>query len=427
MILGLSLAYNAYTLHQKIFQSRMDKQQQQEQEQEQQSKEKYQQENETQKNLQQAKLNQPQTQENQQEEQEILENEIELFLQKATSRNLRSKLQKFLPKFKWELQISAFSDHEQVIITDKNNLLQKLKNMKKDGIDHLQIVSDFDQTVTPFHHNQKMSPSTLGAVRICEDTPEFLKKELEKNFKYYYPIEQDPTIETEHKVKYMQEWNEKVGEAFKKSGITGEIFQKCADKANFAVRHLFKEFFILCSQVNLPFFYVSGGINAFVHTILDQITDINQYDNLFLNSQKAIFDKHQNQLIDMHMEVCTSSKHEILNKEIYDFKKNTILLGDSQHDILMGGNIEAENQISILFLNEKLADNIKDFQLEGWDIIIRDPTGQGSYIVALQILQEIGLKEFQKEKYDITLKSHKNIFQSKENYKEINEILCQLA
>lgn len=58
------------------------------------------------------------------------------------------------------------------------------------------------------------------------------------------------------------------------------------------------------------------------------------------------------------MDVCTSSKHEILNRKVYDFKKNTILLGDSNHDILMGGNTGAENQISILFLNERLVGNI---------------------------------------------------------------------
>lgn len=49
----------------------------------------------------------------------------------------------------------------------------------------------------------------------------------------------------------------------------------------------------------------------------------------------------------------------------------------------MSKNCNSENQLSILFLNEKLAENIQDFYEDGWDIIIREQGGEASFLLPL--------------------------------------------
>lgn len=75
-----------------------------------------------------------------------------------------------------------------------------------------------------------------------------------------------------------------------------------------------------------------------------------------------MFINRKDKVMDLDMLIDTSSKHEILNlKNHKNFKKNTIVLGDSNNDIRMSGCMNSDNVVSVLFLNPKQEKDLESF------------------------------------------------------------------
>ena len=88
--------------------------------------------------------------------------------------------------------------------------------MRKEGLDHLQIVSDFDNTISSFKTNEGHKvPSTFGCF---EESQGIVRVEMQQKMlaalHKYLPYELDPTLPRELKKVFMNEWNEKVSEIF---------------------------------------------------------------------------------------------------------------------------------------------------------------------------------------------------------------------
>lgn len=70
------------------------------------------------------------------------------------------------------------------------------------------------------------------------------------------------------------------------------------------------------------------------------------------------------------MKIFTQTKCDSLDAKNLDFKKNTILMGDSNHDIHMSKKMNSENVLNILFLKEDFHENIDKYLENGWDMVI---------------------------------------------------------
>lgn len=137
------------------------------------------------------------------------------------------------------LQEHEFNGDYSFYFKDFHELKTKLLSMKKDGIDKLQIVSDFDQTTTCFEINNKQSCSSFGTFRLSELTSQTFKKTTQSLYNSYAPIEFDPNINIRHKKLLLKDWYEAVKEAFLHENITKQKCLSILNDANIGLRYQF--------------------------------------------------------------------------------------------------------------------------------------------------------------------------------------------
>lgn len=134
--------------------------------------------------------------------------------------------------------------------------------------------------------------------------------------------------------------------------------------------------------MSIPFYLVSGGIDLFIASSLHTITDINYYRNFFLFSNRLIFNR-KGKLIEVQMTIDETKKNKILNKDNFQFYKNTLIFGDANHDIEMGRDMGNKCSLGIAFLKEEQRDQMPFYIEKGWDIII---VGEGNFLIHQQLL-----------------------------------------
>ena len=78
------------------------------------------------------------------------------------------------------------------------------------GHKRIQVVSDFDYTITKQRtENGEMVLTSFGILHACKSLPPLYIEETDKLYHKYRPLEIDPKVPIEDKMKYMIEWWEK--------------------------------------------------------------------------------------------------------------------------------------------------------------------------------------------------------------------------
>lgn len=115
---------------------------------------------------------------------------------------------------------------DNVHIKNEEKLKEIMVNMCKSGIKRLQIVSDFDKTITKQHENGVPHMSSFGKclhgkINKIDNSTSFIAifssiPTAAQNIEYqstvkalrkkYYPIEMDPHLTVEEKIKHMEDW-----------------------------------------------------------------------------------------------------------------------------------------------------------------------------------------------------------------------------
>ena len=287
------------------------------------------------------------------------------------------------------LQEKEYDGEYSFHFKDPEDLKRKIKDMKADGIEELQIVSDFDMTTTCFKINGKHCDSLFGSFRTTDYTSHSFKKTTQSLYNSYGPIEIDPNIDIQQKRILLKEWYEAVKVAFLHEGITKQKCLNVLNDANFGVRYGYREFFNICKVMNLPYYMISGGITEMVQTILAKAADIKNYSNFFTFSNDMIFDK-DGVLEDMNMKVYATTKYGILDKRKFSFKKNTLLFGDLVTDYDMASKMSSKNLIAIAFLESGKEEMLKNY-LEKFDVVIQ---GDGDFLLHDKLLRHVaGIEE----------------------------------
>ena len=76
----------------------------------------------------------------------------------------------------------------------------------KGGAAKLQIITDFDMTLSRFSYKGKRCPTCHNSIDNCQLVTDECRKKLLQLKKKYYAIEVDPVLTVEEKYPYMVEW-----------------------------------------------------------------------------------------------------------------------------------------------------------------------------------------------------------------------------
>eukprot|EP00607_Mallomonas_marina_P008902 CAMPEP_0182423000 /NCGR_PEP_ID=MMETSP1167-20130531/8885_1 /TAXON_ID=2988 /ORGANISM="Mallomonas Sp, Strain CCMP3275" /LENGTH=372 /DNA_ID=CAMNT_0024601569 /DNA_START=84 /DNA_END=1202 /DNA_ORIENTATION=+ len=314
---------------------------------------------------------------------------------------------------------------QTVIFRDKESFEKKRQKFVKDGASKLQVVSDFDYTLSTYKLKDSRCQSTHGVIEtILPPEAQIRAHELSQ---YYYPLEVSANLDFATKCELMREWTMKSHDLLVKYGITRkdikDAVRNCFDQQKTKLREEVDGFFLCLQREDIPLLVFSAGIGDVVEELLyqglshlhrvarpeavaggvEESAEMSGYQlpsNVHVVSNRMIFSgpDPQDRLIgfeDLVFHVfnkrATSISHtSFLLRSDLSHRENLLLVGDSLGDPHMseGLSCKAENTIKIAYLNDHL-ERLPSY-LEAFDLII---LGDPSFSIPVSIVNEVILAD----------------------------------
>lgn len=263
---------------------------------------------------------------------------------------------------------------ENVHIRNEEDLLKKINKMIMDGSSKVQIVTDFDHTLTRHSmDNGAIVLTSFGMFRECPSTPQRYKDEDNRLSAIYKPIESDPVMSTDDKTKHMIDWYTAAHALLKGVKFPKHELMEIAVKMKECFRTGVQDLMCWSEQHSVPVLVFSAGLGESVVAAL-------QASNYMLPNVKVVsnfLDMDDNDVIVgiKGVVIHTYNKNEaaIKDTEYYTMVKersNVILMGDNIGDAGMAEGMEhCDVVIKVGFLGNNKEGNLQKY-LEKFDIVL---------------------------------------------------------
>jgi len=281
--------------------------------------------------------------------------------------------------------------NNNILITNKEKFEELKDNFKKDGVEKLHVLADFDRTLTKAFVNGENTPSLISVLRD-EDylTPDYPKK-AKAFYEKYHAIEISPDISIEEKTKLMKEWWTKHFQLLIDSNLNIKDIEQAMKSSNLIFRDRVSELLDILKDNDIPLVVLSSsGIGR--ESIASYLKNKQKlFENIHIISNSFNWDKNGKAISVNQPVIHGMNKNETVIDsfpEIYNTvkdRKNVILLGDSISDIDMITGFDYDNLIKIGFLNENIEENLENYKQKYDVLILNDSSAE--FIVNL--LQEI--------------------------------------
>ncbi|XP_016006318.2 7-methylguanosine phosphate-specific 5'-nucleotidase isoform X1 [Rousettus aegyptiacus] len=245
--------------------------------------------------------------------------------------------------------------------------------LRRGGGDRLQVISDFDMTLSRFAYNGKRCPSSHNILDNSKIISEECRKELKALLHHYYPIEIDPHWTIKEKLPHMVEWWTKAHSLLCEQKIQKFQIAQVVRESNAMLREGYKTFFNTLYQNSVPLFIFSAGIGDILEEIIRQKQVF--HPNIHVVSNYMDFDEDgflqgfKGQLIHTYNKNSTVCENSGYFQQLQG-KTNILLLGDSMGDLTMAdGVLGVENILKIGFLNDKVEEQ-RERYMESYDIVL---------------------------------------------------------
>ncbi|XP_053496219.1 7-methylguanosine phosphate-specific 5'-nucleotidase-like isoform X1 [Ictalurus furcatus] len=96
--------------------------------------------------------------------------------------------------------------HASVRMRDGGRVETIIEHMRREGPNALQVISDFDMTLTRFAHNGTRCPTSYSILHSSAVISEDCKAKMSDLFDLYYPVEINTSMSVEEKIPHMEEW-----------------------------------------------------------------------------------------------------------------------------------------------------------------------------------------------------------------------------
>jgi len=272
----------------------------------------------------------------------------------------------------------------------------KLKAISEGGCEKLQLIVDFDNTLTRHHKNGNLTDCSWG---VMENSPLLPKGYTDKTNALrakYLPIEMDPNLTVEEKIPHMEAWYKQANKLLQETGIQKDLFSQFVKTSNVEFRDHTKHMLDHLHQAQIPVLVMSAGLGDILVEVMDAF-DVYHRSNTKVVSNFLAYDD-TGKVIGIAGEmihVYNKNESAIHDSEYFQTLKgrgNVVLLGDSIGDLQMANGVEnSGNVLKIGFLNtlnnKATAEKRLPSFLEGFDIVLIDDQTMN---VPLEILQNVG-------------------------------------
>jgi len=277
-------------------------------------------------------------------------------------------------------------------VGNKTAVEKKLKAIFDGGSEKLQLIVDFDNTLTRHHKNGNLTDCSWG---VMENSPLLPKGYTDKTNALrakYLPIEQDPNLTIEEKIPHMEAWYKQANGLLQETGIQRDLFSQFVKTSNVEFRDHTKHMLDHLHQAQVPVLVMSAGLGDILVEVMDAF-DVYHRSNTKVVSNFLAYDDNgkvtgiEGQMIHVYNKN-ESAIHDSEYFQMLDGRGNVILLGDSIGDLQMANGVESSgNVLKIGFLNNMAtAEKRLPSFLEGFDIVLVDDQTMN---VPLEILQNV--------------------------------------
>jgi 5'-nucleotidase len=278
----------------------------------------------------------------------------------------------------------------EVIISNPEKY-KKIKNkIKRDGLNKLHILSDFDRTVT--YSLDKEGKHTVTVFSQLRKKPDYLGQkyfdESHKLFDIYHTIEIDNSISLDEKKIKMHEWWMKHLNLLAEVGLNKNLIKRVVNENPLYFRKYSLEAFSFLNENNIPILFMSASPGDLLIEYLKQ-HNLN-FPNVYVLANRYNFDSKGQAVKIMEPIIHTFNKTEITlkNTPIYEKikeRKNVLLLGDSLGDVGMIEGFDYDNLLKVGFLNENVEENLGKYK-ENFDVVI---THDGDFNFINNLLKDL--------------------------------------
>ncbi|XP_072747410.1 7-methylguanosine phosphate-specific 5'-nucleotidase [Anoplolepis gracilipes] len=277
---------------------------------------------------------------------------------------------------------------KHVHIKDKVALLKTINTILQGGADNLQVVTDFDLTLTKQHINGRHMLSSFGMFRKCKQLPQHYLDEAKCLYEKYRPIEIDPNLSLNEKADAMHDWMTTAHNILKGIKFDSREIEEVAQENGNVLRDGTREILEKLYNVGVPIVVFSAGLGDMVEAVLrcnDALFDNVKIISNFLKYKENQLDGFNN---DVLIHGYNKNECALANEHLTVFRKrrNILLMGDSTGDASMVDKVkDTKTVLKIGFLYEHVEASL-DLFMEKFDIVLVDDQ---TMRVPMEILQSI--------------------------------------
>ncbi|MFT7800438.1 cytosolic 5'-nucleotidase 3A isoform X1 [Arapaima gigas] len=277
-----------------------------------------------------------------------------------------------------------------VHMKDPEHVEEIICSLIKGGASKLQIITDFDRTLSRYSINGKRCPTSHNIIENCKLVTADCRKQLLKLKETYYPIEIDPHLTMEEKFPFIVEWYFKSHMLLVEQRLQKVKLPEVVRESEVCLRDGHEQFFDQLQKYSVPVVIFSGGVGDVLEEVIRQAgvyhSNIKVVSNFMDFDENGILKGFKGDLIHVY------NKHDgaLRNTEYFKQLKdncNIILLGDSLGDLSMADGVpNVDSILKIGYLNDKVVEDQLEKYLDSYDIVlIKDETLE----VPNSILQKI--------------------------------------
>ncbi|KDR22681.1 7-methylguanosine phosphate-specific 5'-nucleotidase [Zootermopsis nevadensis] len=261
-----------------------------------------------------------------------------------------------------------------VRIHDKLRVQNMIMSLIDGGREKLQIISDFDRTLTKQHVDGKPTMSSFCIFSHCSQVPSVYKEQDEVLRQRYRPIEMDPNMSREEKAKQMVNWYQEAEKLLYGFEFQTKELEDVVRDGGTELREGTNIMLQSLQAAQVPVLVFSAGLGDSVSAVLRYYSVL--LPNVHIISNYLRFNGLKvNGLQGDIIHSFNKNEHALEKSgyfQVLASRSNVLLLGDELGDAAMADGVQnAGTVLKIGFLYDRVEERLEEF-LKHFDIVLID-------------------------------------------------------
>ncbi|CAL8108170.1 unnamed protein product [Calicophoron daubneyi] len=272
-------------------------------------------------------------------------------------------------------------EHSSTLIYDQSRCADKLKKIALEGCDKLQIISDFDYTISVFREGHKQFMTTHESIEMHPKMRRSTIDKLRCLRAKYLPAETDASIPSDVVFSMLASWWHQSNEILSSEPITRKMISEVEQFAPIAIRKDFAPFVNYLHELEIPLTIFSAGLGDVIAQLLrnalvpmDKISIISNFMLFNENGESYAF---QEPTIHSHNKVFATLLHQNDSPDLnlpQLSRPNVILMGDSATDVSMSQGLKCDTLLQIGYLNNPTPEKLETYKRLFDIVLLRQET-----------------------------------------------------